>query len=54
VKPFLSLYKPAEGQLEEIARDFNPNWMSAIEIIDDDIFIGTENNMNMFTCQKDR
>ena len=50
----LLVYKPAEYQLEEISRDFNPNWMSAIEIIDDDIFIGTENNMNMFTCQKDR
>lgn len=50
----LLLYKPAEGQLEEIARDFNPHWMSAVEIIDDDIFLGTENNFNMFTCQKDR
>ena len=50
----LLLYKPAEGQLEEIARDFNPHWMSAVEIIDDDVFLGTENNFNMFTCQKDR
>lgn len=28
--------------------------MTAIEIVDDDVFLGTENNMNMFTCQKDR
>lgn len=48
------MYKPAEGQLEEIARDFNPHWMSALEIVDDDVFLGTENNFNMFTCQKDR
>ena len=28
--------------------------MSAIEILDDDTFLGAENSFNLFTCQKDR
>uniref|UniRef100_A0A673MNK9 DNA damage-binding protein 1 n=1 Tax=Sinocyclocheilus rhinocerous TaxID=307959 RepID=A0A673MNK9_9TELE len=36
-----------------IARDFNPNWMSAVEILDDDNFLGAENAFNLFVCQKD-
>ncbi|XP_064600976.1 DNA damage-binding protein 1-like [Liolophura sinensis] len=49
----LLAYKPMDGQFEEIARDFNPNWMSAVEIIDDEHFLGAENCFNLFTCQKD-
>jgi len=37
----------------QIARDFTPNWMSAVEIVDDDTFLGAENSFNLFTCQKD-
>jgi len=37
----------------QIARDYNPNWMTAIEILDDDTFLGAENSFNLFTCQKD-
>ncbi|KAF7266770.1 hypothetical protein GWI33_019945 [Rhynchophorus ferrugineus] len=46
-------YKTMEGSFEEIARDFNPNWMTAVEFLDDDIFLGAENNYNVFVCQKD-
>ncbi|XP_030764681.1 DNA damage-binding protein 1 [Sitophilus oryzae] len=46
-------YKTMEGSFEEIARDYNPNWMTAIEFLDDDIFLGAENCYNMFVCQKD-
>ncbi|XP_026675017.1 DNA damage-binding protein 1 isoform X2 [Ceratina calcarata] len=46
-------YKTMEGCFEEIARDYNPNWMTAIEILDDDTFLGAENCFNMFVCQKD-
>lgn len=46
-------YKTMEGSFEEIARDYNPNWMTAIEILDDDIFLGADNSFNMFVCQKD-
>ncbi|KAK3102365.1 hypothetical protein FSP39_010832 [Pinctada imbricata] len=49
----LLLYKPMEGTFEEIARDFNPNWMTAVEILDDENFLGAENSFNLFTCQKD-
>jgi len=37
-----------------MARDSNPNWMSAVEILDDDTFLGAENSFNLFVCQKDR
>jgi DNA damage-binding protein 1 len=47
-------YKQMEGSFEEIARDYEPNWMTAIEIIDDDNFIGAENSCNIFVGQKDR
>ena len=43
-----------EGSFEEIARDFAPNWMMAIEILDDDTFLGAENAANIFVCQRDR
>jgi len=28
--------------------------MTAVEILDDDTFLGAENSFNLFTCQKDR
>ena len=27
--------------------------MSAVEVVDDDTFLGAENSFNLFTCQKD-
>ena len=42
------------SSLLQISRDCNPNWMTAVEIVDDDIFLGAENSFNLFTCQKDR
>ena len=47
-------YKQMEMNLEEIARDFQPNWLTALEILDDDNFLGSENSLNLFVCQKDR
>ncbi|XP_060805090.1 DNA damage-binding protein 1 [Amyelois transitella] len=46
-------YKQMEGSFEEIARDYSPNWMTAVEILDDDTFLGAENCFNLFVCQKD-
>lgn len=46
-------YKTMEGSFEEMARDYNPNWMTTIEILDDDTFLGAENSFNLFVCQKD-
>eukprot|EP00250_Pteridium_aquilinum_P005894 c15914_g1_i1 orf=464-3730(-) len=48
----LLIYKPEEGAIEERARDFNANWMSAVEILDDDIYLGAENSFNLFTVRK--
>ena len=41
-----------DGQMEEIAQDFNSNWMTAIDMIDDDTFLGAENYYNLFTVRK--
>ena len=43
-----------EGTFEEIARDYSPNWMTAVEVLDDDTFLGAENSSNIFICQRDR
>lgn len=41
-----------EGAIEERARDYNANWMTAVEILDDDVYLGAENNFNLFTVRK--
>lgn len=41
-----------EGAIAELARDYNANWMLAVEILDDDIYLGAENNFNLFTVRK--
>ncbi|XP_022762655.1 DNA damage-binding protein 1a-like [Durio zibethinus] len=48
----LLIYKHEEGAIEELARDHNANWMSAVEILDDDIYLGAENNFNLLTVRK--
>ncbi|KAJ7544909.1 hypothetical protein O6H91_09G098400 [Diphasiastrum complanatum] len=48
----LLIYKPEEGAIEERARDYNANWMTAVEILDDDIYLGAENSFNLFTVRK--
>jgi len=45
-------YKEEEATLEEIGRDPNSNWMTAIEVLDDDTFIGAETSCNIFTLKK--
>ena len=44
-------YRPEEGALEVRARDFKPNWMSAVAALDDDVFLGAENSFNLFTLR---
>ncbi|XP_052206815.1 DNA damage-binding protein 1-like [Diospyros lotus] len=48
----LLIYKHEKGAIEERAHDYNANWMSAVEILDDDIYLGAENNYNLFTIRK--
>jgi DNA damage-binding protein 1 len=38
--------------IEERARDSNSVWMTAVEMIDDDIFLGAENEHNLFVLRK--
>ncbi|KAM0886109.1 hypothetical protein ACQ4PT_029885 [Festuca glaucescens] len=48
-------YEPAkheESAIEELARDYNPKWMTAVEMIDDYIYVGAENSYNLFTVRK--
>lgn len=47
-------HKQMEGIFVEIARDCDPKWMRAVEILDDDTFLGSETFGNLFVCQKDR
>lgn len=44
----LLVYKPEENTLELRARDYNPAWMCAVTILDDDTYLGAENNYNLF------
>eukprot|EP01094_Clydonella_sp_ATCC50884_P028366 TRINITY_DN848_c0_g1_i1.p1 TRINITY_DN848_c0_g1~~TRINITY_DN848_c0_g1_i1.p1 ORF type:complete len:1089 (-),score=323.39 TRINITY_DN848_c0_g1_i1:272-3538(-) len=45
-------YSPVDNSIQEMARDFNPNWMTAVEALDDDTFIGAESCFNLFTVRK--
>lgn len=45
-------YNSIDGSLEEIARDYNTNWITATEILDDETYIGAENGYNIFTLRR--
>lgn len=49
---FILIGQHEEGQIEEVARDLNTNWMTAVEMLDDDIYIGADNCCNLFTVCK--
>ncbi|XP_047054864.1 DNA damage-binding protein 1-like isoform X1 [Lolium rigidum] len=48
----LLVYKHDEGLIEYKARDFNASWISAVEMLDDDIYIGADNCCNLFTVRE--
>jgi DNA damage-binding protein 1 len=48
----LLIYKPEEGIIEERARDPNSTWMTAVEMLDDDTFLGAENAHNLLVVRK--
>jgi len=41
-----------DGSLKETARDYNLNWMTSVELFDDENFIGAENSYNIFSLAK--
>ncbi|KAF9971393.1 DNA damage-binding protein 1a [Actinomortierella ambigua] len=45
-------YRSNEGKIEEIARDSDMNWVMALEVIDDETFIGSDDASNLFTLVK--
>lgn len=48
----LLTYKAEENEIEEIAKDVNANWTTAISIVDDDTFLMADNFSNMITLKK--
>lgn len=36
------------GGLQVISRDYESKWMTAVEIIDNERFLGAENELNLF------
>lgn len=38
--------------LQEIARDYHANWMTAVEMLNDDVYIGGEGDCNVFTLRR--
>ena len=45
-------YYPEFETLEEIARDFNQNWVTAIEMLTDNTYLGAENFNNIFALRR--
>jgi DNA damage-binding protein 1 len=45
-------YYPEHEALEEVARDFNANWTTAVEMLTDDIYVGAENWNNIFVLRR--
>ena len=46
------MYKAEEGVLEIRAKDFHSNYMTAVDILDDDTYLGAEISYNLFTVRK--
>lgn len=47
----LIAYNAEQDKLELRARDFSPAWMTACEFIDENHYIGSDANGNIFTCR---
>ncbi|KNC96412.1 uncharacterized protein SPPG_09532 [Spizellomyces punctatus DAOM BR117] len=45
-------YNAGDDSLELIARDPDANWMTAVEALDDDVYIGAEDHSNLFALRR--
>jgi DNA damage-binding protein 1 len=45
-------FYPEHEALEEIARDFNPNWTTACEMLNDNVYLAAENFHNLFCLRR--
>jgi len=43
---------PEHQTLEEVARDFNTNWTVAVEMLNDNVYVGAENWNNLFYLRR--
>ena len=48
----LLMYDRIKGKISERARDHNANYMTAVSVLDDDVYLGAENSFNIFTVMK--
>jgi DNA damage-binding protein 1 len=48
----LLVFNSSERKFEVRARDFNPAWMTATMILDDQVYLGAESNYNIFSLKK--
>eukprot|EP00934_Nitzschia_sp_Nitz4_P007930 Nitzschia sp. Nitz4//scaffold17_size182527//65374//69935//NITZ4_001847-RA/size182527-processed-gene-0.49-mRNA-1//-1//CDS//3329539319//7920//frame0 len=47
-------YYPEHDTLEEVARDFNANWTTAVVMLSNDVYLGGENWNNLFVLRRNR
>lgn len=45
-------YSPQQNKLDEIARDYNANWMTAVEMLNDEVYLGAENFNHLFSLKR--
>jgi DNA damage-binding protein 1 len=45
----LLTYNKETNTIEELARDYDSNWMTALDAFSDEVFIGAESSYNLFT-----
>lgn len=48
----LLVYHPQQKSLEEVARDFEVNYMTACEMMKDGVYFGATHSFNIFTCKR--
>ena len=46
------VYQPLEHKLEMRACDYNTQWTTAVEMINDDSFLAAENSGNLYVLRK--
>lgn len=49
----LLAFRPESDTLESVARDYHTNWMTAVDALDDDTYVGAENSYNLFAVRRD-
>jgi DNA damage-binding protein 1 len=42
----------SDGAIEQVAKDYNANWMTSVGLIDQDTYLGAEIGYNLFTLKR--